>query len=218
MDSALNSTADDFGIVADSTGESGYFSTNRRKTDDIFSFRTEKMEFGPCEKMKVNQYCFTFYDENQLIDSGSALYQWDFGDGIKVMGIEVEHCFPGPGQYSVILNITDKLTGKPIAEEVTYKVDLEDAEQAYINSDSVGIVNQFISFDALQSNLKDFKISGYYWNFGDGFVPGPARLNHAFYKEGEYTVLLGLIGEKEETGLVPKTCVKKIIKINKQPE
>ena len=63
LDSAINSTADDFGIVIDSTFENGYFSTNRRKTDDIFSFSSAPVEFADCDSIKENNYCFTFYDE-----------------------------------------------------------------------------------------------------------------------------------------------------------
>ena len=112
LDSAINSTADDFGLVIDSTFENGYFSTNRLKTDDIFSFSSAPVEFTNCDTIKENNYCFTFYDEqHQLIDTIPVIYQWDFGDGIIRIGKEVKHCFPGPGEYSVKLNIIDELTG-----------------------------------------------------------------------------------------------------------
>ena len=141
LDSAINSTADDFGLVTDSTFENGYFSTNRRKTDDIFSFSSAPVEFTNCDSIKENNYCFTFYDEqHQLIDTIPVTYQWDFGDGIIRIGTEVKHCFPGPGKYSVKLSIIDELTGDTIAEQVEYKVELENIEQAYINSYNVGIV------------------------------------------------------------------------------
>ena len=101
LDSAINSTADDFGLVTDSTFENGYFSTNRRKTDDIFSFSSAPIEFTNCDSIKENNYCFTFYDEKQrLIDTIPVTYKWDFGDGIIRIGKEVKHCFPGPGKYS----------------------------------------------------------------------------------------------------------------------
>ena len=138
LDSAINSTDDDFGIVIDSTFENGYFSTNRRKTDDIFSFSSAPIEFTSCDTVKENKYCFTFYDEKQqLIDTIPVVYQWDFGNGILSIGKEVKYCFPGPGKYSVKLTIIDELTGDTIAKRVNYKVELENIRQGYINSDII---------------------------------------------------------------------------------
>jgi len=215
LDSAINSAADDFGIVIDSTFENGYFSTNRRITDDIFSFSSAPVEFTDCDTIKENNYCFTLYDErHQTIDTILATYQWDFGDGIISIGKEVRHCFPGPGNYSVKLSIIDDLTGDFIAKQVEYKVELQNIEQAYINSSDVGIVDKSISFEGVTIDLKGFRITDYFWNIGDGFKPGGPLLNATFKKKGEYTVKLGLLGEKDSRGVIPKICVMKKIKIN----
>ena len=214
MDSAINSEADDFGIVIDSTFENGYFSTNRRKTDDIFSFSSAPIEFTKCDSIKENNYCFTFYDEqHQTIDTISATYQWDFGDGKIRIGKEVKHCFPGPGKYSVKLSIIDELTGNVIAKQVEYKVDLENIKQAYINSNNVGIVDKSIAFDGITTDLKGSRITDYLWNFGDGFKPGGPFMNTTFKKKGEYMVQLGLLAEKDSLGMIPKMCFMKKIKI-----
>jgi len=214
MDSAINSTADDFGLVADSTFENGYFSTNRRKTDDIFSFTSAPAEFTNCDSLKENNYCFTFYDErHQLIDTIPVIYQWDFGDGKKWFGSEIKHCFPGPGEYLVKLSIMDELTGKAITEQVDYKVDLSTIEQAYIRSYNIGIVDTSISFDGVKTSLKGFRITDYLWNFGEGFKPGGSFMSMVFKKKGEYTVQLGLLAEEDSLGRKRKTCVMKTIRI-----
>lgn len=214
MDSAINSTADDFGLVMDSTMENGFFSSNRRKTDDIFSFRAVRMEFPSCDSLRENNYCFTFYDEQHLtLDSVPVSYHWDFGDGIILSGKEVKHCFPGPGDYTVKLNIRDELTGNSITKQVNYNVNLEDVEQVYINSYNVGLVNKPLSFDGLKSNLKNYRISDYLWNFGEGFKLGGNSMNISFNKKGEHLVSLGLIAEKDSMGVVSKRCVSKKIRI-----
>ena len=214
MDSPINSTADDFGLVIDSTFANGYFSTNRLKTDDIFSFSSAPVEFTSCDTIKENKYCFTFYDEKYpLIDTIRASYFWDFGDGLKRIGKEVKHCFPGPGKYPVRLSIIDELTGDTIAGQVNYNVVLEDIEQAYINSYNVGIADKPISFDGVRINLKDFKLTDYLWNFGDGFKPGGPLMSKAFKKDGEYLVKLGLLGEKDSLGIIPQKCFMKKIRI-----
>jgi hypothetical protein len=213
LDSAINSTADDFGIVIDSTYENGYFSTNRQKTDDIFSFSLAPVEFTNCDTIKENKYCFTFYDEKQrLIDTIPAIYQWDFGDGIMHLGKEVKYCFPGPGKYSVKLTIIDELTHDTIAKQVEYKTELENINQANINSDIAGLVDKSISFKGVLTDLKGFRITDYFWNFGDGFKPGGPLISNTFKKKGEYIVKLGLLAEKDSLGVIPKICVmKKII-------
>jgi PKD domain. len=214
LDSAINSTADDFGFVTDSTFENGYFSTNRRKTDDIFSFTSAPMEFSSCDSIKKNKYCFTFYDEqHQIIDTVKAIYKWDFGDGIIRDGKEVKHCFPGPGEYSVKLSIIDELTGDSIAKRVEYKVELENIRQAVIKSDDAGVVDKTISFEGVTTDLKGINITDLFWDFGEGFKSGGPLMNHTFKKKGEYMVRLGLLAEKDSLGVVQKTCVMKKIKI-----
>jgi hypothetical protein len=214
LDSAINSTADDFGLVTDSTFESGYFSTNRRKTDDIFSFRSAEIKFASCDSLKEDVYCFTFYDEqHQLIDTIPVTYLWDFGDGVIRTGPEVKHCFAGPGEYFVKLNIIDELTGNAIAEQVDYKVELADIQQATINSYNVGIVNEPISFNGEKPSLNGSRRTDYLWNFGDGFEPGGPTMTKTFKRKGEYTVQLGLLTEKDSLGNVMKTCVMKKIRI-----
>ena len=220
LDSAINSSADDFGLVADSTFENGYFSTNRRKTDDIFSFSSAPVEFTDCDSITEDNYCFVLYDDNyQLNDTMHLTYKWDFGDGIIRVGTEVSHCFPGPGKYTVKLSIIDELTGNAIVRQVDYNVELENIEQAYINSINVGIVDKSISFDGLRTNLNGFSITDYLWNFGDGFKRGGPSANRTFKKEGEYTVQLGLIAEKDSMGVIPKKCIMKKVRIyNKYQE
>jgi len=210
----INSKADDFGLVTDPKFEKGFFSTNRLKSDDIFSFSLVPVEFTRCDTVVENNYCFTFYDEQQsLIDSIPATYTWDFGSGIKRTGREVKHCFTGPGKYTVSLQIVDKVTGNVIVEKVDYNVELEDVRQAYINSNNVGVVDQPVSFDALRTNIEDFEIKDYLWNFGDGFEPGGPVSGRVFQRKGEYTLQLGLMSVEDSLGNIPPKCFTKKIRI-----
>ena len=210
LDSAINSKADDFGLVTDSTFQNGYFSTNRRETDDIFSFSSPPAEFATCDTVKENNYCFTFYDESyQFSDTVPVIYKWDFGKDIIRIGKEVKHCFPGPGGYLVMLSIFDELTGDTIANQVRYKVDLENINQAYIKSTNFGNVGKPLAFEGITKDLKDLRIVEYFWDFGDGFKSGGTLMNTTFKKKGEYMVKLGLIAGKDSSGVNPKICVMK---------
>jgi hypothetical protein len=213
LDSAINSIADDFGLIADSTFEQGYISSNRMKTDDIFSFHILQPQFAHCDTIKENNYCFTFYDERQqLIDTVPAIYNWDFGDGKIRKGKEVKFCFPGDGEYTVQLTIIDAIEGKAIADKVEYKVNLENIMQALINSDNIGLANQPVFFQGITSELNDFKPKAYFWNFGDGFRPGMPHESKIFGKSGRYTVQLGLWGQ-DSAGVIPEKCYLKTVRI-----
>lgn len=219
LDSAINSEADDFGLITDSTFSKGYFSSNRMKTDDIFSFSLFQPVFTHCDTILENNYCFTFYDERQqLIDTVPSIYSWDFGSGHILKGKEVKYCFPGAGDYIVRLTILDALEGKAIADKVEYKVNLKDIEQFIIGSDNIGLVNQTLSFEAIKNGLPNFTPKEYFWNFGDGFRPGGAVEEKIFGRKGDYTVQLGLWGQKDSLGIVPEKCYQKVVHINNSKE
>jgi outer membrane protein OmpA-like peptidoglycan-associated protein len=213
LDADINSPYDDFGLVTDASFENGFFSSNRRKTDDIYSFKANPVQFSVCDSMVKNNYCFLFDDEFQnKNDTIPVIYEWDFGSGIKKYGLQVKYCFPGPGKYVVNLNLID-FKGDSILSRTSYKFELKENHQAYINSPDVGIVNKPISFDGLKTSLPDFKISDYLWNFGDGFKTRGPLIHKTFDKKGEYTVQLGLLGAKDSLGNSSKVCVSKKIKI-----
>jgi len=210
MDSGINTVADDFGICIDSTSRNGFFSSNRLKTDDIFSFSTVLPSFENCDTLRENSYCYTLFDERYVPnDTMPVTYKWDFGSGIVRSGAEVQHCFPGPGNYSVNLDITDQLTGDTIIRRMEYFVELAPPEQAYINSAYISIAGKPMDFDASASLIPGAQITDYLWDFGDGFSPDRYKTVKRFERKGEYTVRLGVKGK------VPgqSSCVLKIIRI-----
>ncbi len=213
LDEPINSTMDDFGLITEDNFENGYFSSNRKKTDDIYAFTIIYPIFNSCDSLKENQYCFLFYNETRPeIDTLPIRYEWDFGDGVKENGIKVEHCFPGPGKYRVKLNIIDSLTDHTFLTQTSYDIELKEFEQPYINSVDKSTVNNPISFDGLKSYIHDFEIIDYYWDFGDGYRAKGSIIKHAYEQKGEYIVKLGLSGRKDKSGNVPQACVyKKII-------
>lgn len=214
LDADINSSADDFGLVTDENFRNGFFSSNRRKTDDIFSFTADQVQFPVYDSMVKNNYCFQFYDEFQNInDSIPVKYEWDFGNGIKKYGLQVNYCFPDSGRYEVRLNLTDSLNCDSILSRTSYIVELKDSNQVYINSPDFGIVNEAISFDGFKTNLPGFRISDYLWNFGKGYIVRGPLSQKVFDRKGVYTVQLGLLGDKDSMGNSAKAGVSKKIKI-----
>ena len=213
LEPPINSAKDDFGLIAKGNMEEGYFSSNRNKSDDIFSFKTEFPQFFTCDSLQDNQYCFLFYDEGNLdLDTLPLRYEWDFGDGEKEIGLEVEHCYSGPGEYTVELSIIDNNTGNTFFTQSSFVFELEDVIQPFINSKDVTIIDAKIRFDGLRTNLPDFNIAEYIWDFGDGYKQKGPEVEHSYNKTGEYIVQLGLLSDKDSLGISSRSCVyKKIV-------
>jgi outer membrane protein OmpA-like peptidoglycan-associated protein len=214
LDAPINSEFDDFGIVTDSLIAEGYFSSSRNKTVDIFHFRTNFPQIFYTNIQKENQYCFMFSDSGAIeVDTLKVKYVWDFGDGKKASGASVKHCFAGPGNYNVKLDIIDRASGKLFFSKLSCNVELKNFEQPYINSPEVALTGEMINFDGLKSNNPGYKVLSYSWDFGDGNRLQGESVRHAFNQKGEYKVNLGLTLKSDLNGNIHKTGVTKIISV-----
>ena len=214
LNAPLNSEFDDFALITDQNFETGYLSSNRNGSDDIFEFTTLIPQFVNCDTIKENEYCFLFYDEYYTpVDTSKTYYEWVFGDGVKIKGKEAEHCYDGPGKYVVELNIIDKQTGEIFLKQTNYEFELLDYEQAYISSKDIEVSRKEVHFEASKTNLPNIKIDKYFWNYGDGNLDQGISVDHIFDKKGTYKVVLGLLSEKDENGRRSKVCVEKNLEI-----
>ena len=220
IDAPINSQYDDFGIVTDTLMNEGYFSSNRDKSIDIFHFRTHYPQVFYNSIQKENQYCFIFNDLGSIvIDTTNLQYKWSFGNGESAKGAVVRHCFPGPGNYDVRLDIVERGTGKLFFTKLMYTLELRDFEQPYINSSDVALKGDPIMFDALKSYLPGYKILSYSWDFGDGNRSDGENATHSFKEEGNYNVNLGMIIRSNSAGITYKTGIsKKIVILNDSQE
>jgi outer membrane protein OmpA-like peptidoglycan-associated protein len=220
LDAPVNSQFDDFGIVTDSLISEGYFSSTRNKTADIFHFKTNFPQIFYTNVQRENQYCFVFSDSGDIvIDTLNLKYVWDFGDSKKASGTVVKHCFPGPGNYNVKLDIIDRATGKLFFSKLSYNLKLRDFEQPYINSPDAVVKGEPTDFDGLKSYQPGYKILSYAWDFGDGTRLQGESVKHTFKEKGEYNVNLGLTLKSDSTGNIHKTGVtKKIVVYGDQSE
>lgn len=214
----INSKSDDFGLITDRNFENGYFSSNRNGGDDIYDFRTKFPQFSNCDTIKENQYCFLFYDEYYTpVDTSMTYYEWIFGDGTKVKGKEAEHCYTGPGNYIVELNIVDKRTGEIFMRQTNYEFELLDFEQAYINCVDEALTKNQINFDASKTNLPSINLDKYFWDFGDGVFDEGIQVSHMYNEKGKYKVVLGILSEKDSLGNREKICIEKNLTISRNP-
>ncbi|MBN1117718.1 MAG: PD40 domain-containing protein [Bacteroidales bacterium] len=210
LDTEINSKADDYAIITDKNFETGYFSSNRRGSSDIFSFKTIIPQFGYCDTVKPMKKCFRFSDE-RFTDTLHLDHEWDFGFGIKKAGITVEQCFEKPGNYSAVLTIIHKIADSVFTMKTRYDFTVDFPGYLTIACDKASVVNTSFAIEtnALEINNKIEKVL---WDFGDRYHAPLTKLTHNFVNPGTYFFNLGIIEEENELGFTPKYCLtKKII-------
>jgi hypothetical protein len=130
----INSSSDDFSFVAEENQQTGYFSSNRRRNDDIYKFVSTIIRKVSCDSLLVNSYCYRFLEENAVkFDTIPFRYEWKFGDGSIAIGPMVEHCYSGPGSYLVQLDVVNLLTKEVLYNEKSDSVIITDIVQPYIS-------------------------------------------------------------------------------------
>ncbi len=214
LDPPVNSKYDDFALIADSVMNGGYFSSKRSGTIDIYSFKTNIHQVYYCNSEKVNQYCFKFTDEGKIpIDERYLDYVWSFGDELKVKGQNVEHCFPGPGRYTIKLDAVDKKTGEVFFSKLSYILELNDFEQPIITSPASALSGESVNFDGLSSHFPGADILNYTWHFSDGGRITGEKVTHTFREKGDYEVKLGLIVRNRKSGVIQNACASQLVKV-----
>ena len=212
LDEPLNSSADDFGIITDFLMTRGYFSSNRGKTIDIFEFESQRFQFWFSEHQVENQSCFEVSDTGSiLIDTLRYQYVWDFGDGSKNHDERSSHCYAGPGIYKITHDIIDKRTGKLIFRKFSCDIEILKVEQPFITSHDEVLAGDSIVFHGLGSFCPGYDITGYFWDFGNGYYDSGPVVSHKYIERGEYEVRLGLILRSHKTGFTEKRVVSKNI-------
>jgi PKD repeat protein len=148
---------------------------------------------SPDAAFTANDVCFgmpvQFIDESVTNGLPIVSWHWDFGDGNYSTNQHPFHFYPGPGNYTVTLTITD-LGG---CEDVMVDdVNVFDTPLAMFTADSVCVGHQ-TSFTDLSLPLGD--IVSWQWDFGDpasgfynlSFLQNPT---HTYNLEGTYVVTL----------------------------
>jgi hypothetical protein len=209
----INSEADDFAFVAGEDGALGYFASNRNnRNDNIYQFISTIIRKSSCDELLYNNYCYEFIEENAVkYDTIPFTYEWEFGDGEKAKGEIVEHCYPGPGDYTIRLNLENLITGEILLNQKTYFLQISDFEQPFITSLDTVRVGQSINLTADETNLPGWDIERYYWNFDDESIDVGNNVIKSWTNPGIYDVQLIVTSSKDATGFSKEACVSKKI-------
>ena len=220
MKEPINTNFNDFAFVCDNTTENGYFSSDRKGTDDIFEFFTTLPSFEICDTMIERNYCYHFEEAKTVsLDTIPGIYEWVFSDSTKIRSEQTDHCFPGPGLYNVTLNMIDTVSNEYIQTIAYYDLLIEDPISPYITFPDTIKVGEAIEFDASQTNMPDKKLKQFVWVFSDGKKYLGQKILRSFEKPGLYSVNLGItfsegeIKTKSKEEIIQKQCISKEIRV-----
>ncbi|MFQ5335423.1 MAG: tetratricopeptide repeat protein [Flavobacteriales bacterium] len=83
-----------------------------------------------------DKHCYVFFEEGAA-DSTSYNYEWDLGDGTVERGLEVKHCYDKPGNYLIVLNVIDEVTGEVMKQQASYTLNVEGKSAVEYNNEGV---------------------------------------------------------------------------------
>ena len=145
---------------------------------------------------------FSAADSSDPDDNISA-YAWDFGDGATAGGQQAGHAYAEPGDYTVILTVTDSCGA---SDSDTLVIEIAAAEPCvpggftfYPDDPSVNVPVQFVACDPPD------QVWGYLWTFGDGSSAMGRTIHHAYLAAGDYTVSLVVVYYNGQTPSTTQT-------------
>jgi PKD repeat protein len=200
----------DLAVCTHSYYKAGSYLVNLSTIDDSYKFKNisslvivnepphAKFEWSPTvpnEKEKISFTGKDSYDTEGPIER----YFWTFGDGTNATGKEVSHSYSYGGDYLVRLNVKDKVNSKNETQKI---ISINSPPIAYFSFNPPSPTTEdTINFDAsLSSDPNSFStIKGYEWDFGEKGDNEDKRgkfAKHRYQKEGNYTVKLTVIDDK----------------------
>lgn len=197
-DGIINSTADDYGIYISDDEKWGYFTSTRHGYDHIYFFRNNFPQFPEATEWEEESYCYEFYEESvESYDPEQFSFKWSVSDGTQRIGTTIDHCFAGPGSYTVALSVLDKTSGEEMFNLAEFPLELVKPEQININGKRTVLRGETITYDADSKNISKFTPSEvYYWIVtsptGVMKVKGPS-VTVDFNEKGEYNIKCGTI-------------------------
>jgi hypothetical protein len=220
MPSPINSKSDDFAFITGNDLSTGYFSRRTGRNDDIMSYKSNIIRKSDCDSLQKNSYCYEFIEENAIKFDTMPVpfkYRWDYGDGTSAEGVRTVHCYAGPGDYLVRLDVVNLLTDEIVTNEKTYDLVITPVEQPYISGPDSCSPGQEIKFSADSTYLPGWTISQFYWNFGDETINIGRNVVKTYPRPGIYNIQLIVTGSPGAGGASREACVWKDITVGRQP-
>ncbi|MEZ5936397.1 MAG: PKD domain-containing protein [Alphaproteobacteria bacterium] len=126
-------------------------------------------------------------------DGELAAWVWDFGDGTSASGSTATHSYAEPGDYRVLLTVSDDSGSNCASASDVATVTVNSPPTAMAEGDASGFVggaHDVVQFDASRSSDADGGPLGYVWDLGDGLSATGETVRHGYLRAGSYRVTL----------------------------
>jgi hypothetical protein len=189
---------DELGIFVNKLLTEGMFTRRNGDRFNIFDFRSTVAEYEPFNNAgppKVAPLCYRIYESSMdTIDPVVFQYEWVINDTLRLPGHEVKYCFPGPGSYTMVFNVTNKLTDTIIYNAAQVDLRIPEYKQPIITAPDTVLAGEPVYFSAAASNLpEDWERFEYFWDFGDLTPQIKGEIvSHSFSRRGNFPVVLGV--------------------------
>jgi hypothetical protein len=191
MPEPINSVSNDFSCFISDDEQWGYFASDRSGNDDIYRFSLPRMACSDPQEVVEDNYCFTFFEDGPFkSDTLPYIYRWDFGDGDRARGLEVDHCFPGPGEYNINLNVVDTLLNEELFSVASYRLNLETTRQIWF--DIPDTLQTYKPFNLVAKPREFGDLSNepvYWWKFGNGDHRIGKEIDYQYKDPGNYQII-----------------------------
>ncbi|MCL2073853.1 MAG: PKD domain-containing protein [Marinilabiliaceae bacterium] len=185
----INTYHDDFGCYFFPDGLSGYFVSTRDGTDNIYRFDYQIDFCRSAIDVVEENYCFTFFEERAIVaDTIPVKYQWTFSDGRKEFGVEVDHCFSGPGYYEIELSVIDLVTDEHLYTVASYPFDIEKPQQVYFYLPEKTRAGTSFTMEAELTGFGDVENVRYFWSVNDSEPVTGKTFKYDFRRRGNYII------------------------------
>lgn len=186
-------------IIVTLTAENEYSQSSKSLTIFVHPPAKPKAEFSIPTKALYVRSEVLFDDQSRYAETTT----WEYGDGTS--GTESRHTYKKPGDYIVMLTVTNT-AGTDSAEAPITILTPEKVPAAKIRcytDEKRRVVGNKLTFN----DASTYSPSAWEWDFGDGETASGPEVKHEYAKEGKYTVTLTV---SNETGKCESPATEKI--------
>jgi PKD repeat protein/DNA-binding Lrp family transcriptional regulator len=147
------------------------------------------------ETLNISETVWFYGDLSYDPDGFIVSYSWDFGDGNSSDEMNVSHIYDVPGDYEVMLTVTDNSDAVNTDNVTVSVLDPENQPPVAVGSSSslkIRVGNE-IWFYGDESYDADGNITSYHWDFADGNFSEEINVSYVFSASGNYTVTLTVL-------------------------
>lgn len=142
--------------------------------------------------------------------SKTYVYSWSFGDGSRINGEKVEHCYDAFGSYQVTMDLIDKETDGVIRNELSATVNLYAETFPAIQTRADNQPPGFMEFSSHFGDESVFFPDRVFWRIDGAHYQG-RTIVHSFAVAGTYLVEMGVEKDTDLFGTISACTTKKIV-------